>query len=138
MAPLFRYEEADRRLECGSSGPQREPGSAVGLTRAQAEAELRRQSGEEQERPVRERLNLQALGERYLAHKETLGLRKSTLKDYEGMLRTHLVPFFGASSLDATRAAAVEALIRDIADLPLRAALRRLGRAALASAAQRK
>jgi len=40
--------------------------------------------------------------------------------------------------LDATRAAAIEALIHDIADLPLRAALRRLGRGALASAAQRK
>src|SRR2546421_5567362 len=54
---------AGERQRMRKLGPQREPGSAVGLTRTQAEAELRRLSGEEQERPVRERLNLAALGE---------------------------------------------------------------------------
>src|SRR5690242_7962795 len=72
-------------------GPRREPGESVGLTRRGAELELRRLMGEETGRPVEERLNLETLAPRYLAHKETIGLRRSTLRDYEGHLRVHLI-----------------------------------------------
>jgi hypothetical protein len=93
-------------------GPRREPGESVGLTRRQAELELRRLMGEETGRPVEERLTLETLAPRYLAHKETIGLRRSTLRDYAGHLRVHLIPFFGGRSLDAVTPAEVEAFIR--------------------------
>src|SRR6476620_3424927 len=93
-------------------GLRREPGESVGLTRRAAELELRRLMGEETGRPVEERLNLETLAPRYLAHKETIGLRRSTLRDYESHLRVHLIPFFGGRSLDAITAGEVEAFIR--------------------------
>jgi integrase len=93
-------------------GPRREPESPRGLTRAQAETELRRMITEDTGTHCEERLSLEELGRRFLAHKETFGLRSSTLRDYEGMLRVHLVPFFGARSLDAVTAVDVESYIR--------------------------
>ena len=93
-------------------GLRREPGESVGLTRRGAELELRRLMGEETGRPTEERLNLETLAPRYLAHKETIGLRLSTLRDYEGHLRVHLIPFFGGRSLDAVTPLEVEAFIR--------------------------
>src|SRR5262249_53423802 len=87
-------------------------GDSVGLTRRQAETELRRLMGEEQGRLLQERITLEALAPRYLAHKETIGLRGSTVRDYEGHLRVHLIPFFGGRSLDAVTAPEVEALPR--------------------------
>jgi hypothetical protein len=62
-------------------GLRREPGSSVGLTRAQAERELRRLIAEENGSLSAERLDLEQLAPRFLAHKETLGLRRTTLKD---------------------------------------------------------
>lgn len=93
-------------------GPRREPGDSLGLTRRQAEEELRRLMGEERGRPVEERLTLEQLGERFLAHKETVGLRRSTLRDYASHLRVHLIPFFGGRSVDAVTPVEVEAFIR--------------------------
>jgi integrase len=89
-------------------GPRRTPGDSVGLTRKQAEAELRRLVGEEQARPVKERLDLETIAPRYLAHKQTQGVRPHTLKTYEMFFRVHLVPFFGARSLDAVTPHEVE------------------------------
>jgi integrase len=57
-------------------------------------------------------LTLEELAPRFLAHKEALGLRQSTLRDYEGHLRVHLIPFFGGRSVDAVTAVEVEAFIR--------------------------
>jgi integrase len=93
-------------------GPRRQPGDTLGLTRRQAELELRRLMGEETARPIVERLTLETLAPRYLAHKETIGLRRSTLRDYASHLRVHLIPFFGRRSLDAVTPAEVEAFIR--------------------------
>ena len=93
-------------------GRRREPGSAVGFTRTQAEAELRRLIAEENGVLAEERVTLDELGPRFIAHKESIGLRRSTLKDYEGMLRVHLVPFFGGRSLDAITTVEVENYIR--------------------------
>lgn len=93
-------------------GHRRQAGESVGLTRREAEAELRRLIGEEQGTPSQERLNLETLAPRYLAHKETQGLRRHTLKTYEMMLRVHLVPFFGGRGLGAITAAEVESFIR--------------------------
>jgi integrase len=84
----------------------------VGLTRRQAEEQLRRLRGEERGKPVEERLTLEQLGERFLVHKETAGLRRRTLRNYECFLRIHLVPFFGGRSVDAVTPVEVEAFIR--------------------------
>lgn len=93
-------------------GPRRAPGEAVGLTRRQAEEQLRRLIGEERGRPLEERLTLAQLAERFLAHKETVGLRRSTLRDYASHLRVHLIPFFGGRSVDAVTPIEVEAFMR--------------------------
>ena len=68
--------------------------------------------GEETGRPVEERLTLESLAPRYLAHKEMIGLRRSTVRDYACHLRVHLIPFFGGRSLDAVTPDEVEAFIR--------------------------
>ena len=101
-----------RRQTLRALGPRREPGEAVGLTRRQAEEELRRLMGEERGRPVEERLTLEQVGERFLVHKETVGLRRSTVRDYACFLRVHLVPFFGGRSVDDVTPVEVEAFIR--------------------------
>lgn len=106
-----KWRVGDRQV-MRSLGPRREPGDTVGFTRRQAETELRRLMGEESGRPVQERLTLEALAPRYLAHKETIGLRRSTVRDYACHLRVHLIPFFGGRSLDAVTAVEVEAFIR--------------------------
>jgi integrase len=81
-------------------GPKREPGGRNGLTRAQAERELRRRI--ESERPVvRARLTLGRAGEIYLEHLEHVLERKpTTVADYRSMLRTHLDRFFGQRPLE--------------------------------------
>jgi integrase len=95
-----------------SLGPRREPGDTVGLTRRQAELELRRLMGEDAAHPIVEQLTLETLAPRYLAHKETIGLRRSTVRDYASHLRVHLIPFFGRRSLDAVTPIEIEAFIR--------------------------
>src|SRR5215831_5960228 len=76
-------------------GPARQAGSKVGLTKAQAEAALRRAiESERAAPPVAERLEVGEAGRRYLLHLETLGRKRSTLMDYESTLRVHLTPFF--------------------------------------------
>src|SRR5881392_3766771 len=81
-------------------GPKRPAGSSKGLTRAHAEAELRRLV--ESERPVvRARLLLKGAGERYLEHLEHVLERKpTTVADYRYMLVGHLVPFFETKPIE--------------------------------------
>lgn len=92
-------------------GPKRQPGSRIGLTRAQAEAALRRAIDSEVAAPVEQRLSLGEVAERYLAHLGTLGRKRSTLGDYESCVRVHLAPFFGDKAIDRITAADIEAFI---------------------------
>jgi integrase len=48
---------------------------------------------------------------RFLVHKEKMALRRSILNDYDGMLRVHLLPFFGGRSLERVTAVEVESYI---------------------------
>src|SRR3954449_1261560 len=84
----FRYgdRQVKRRL-----GPRREPGSSTGLTRTQAEAELRRLLTEAATAPtLRESLTFAEAGERYLQHVEHVRERKrSTVQDYRIIVRRH-------------------------------------------------
>ena len=84
-------------------GPRREPGDrALGLTRAQAEAELRRLIGEEQRPPrrgaARPRAARAALPR---AQGDDRAAPLDPAATTRAMLRVHLVPFFGGRSLDA-------------------------------------
>ena len=102
-------------------GPKRRAGGRTGITKAQAEAELRRRI--EAERPTaspHERPSVEEAGRRYLDHLAGVGRKRSTLMDYESHLRVHLAPFFGAKPLHRVEARDVEAFI---------AAKRREGRA---------
>jgi integrase len=89
--------QAKRRI-----GPKREDGTRDGLTRTQAEAELRRIISETQVRPsVGERLTVDEVARRYRLHAERRGRKRSTVQNIESETRVHLVPFFGDRALDA-------------------------------------
>src|SRR4051812_34561361 len=65
-----KYRQGGRQIK-RRLGPRREPGSSVGLTRAQAEAELRRLLSESASTPaLRESLSFAEAAERYLHHVE--------------------------------------------------------------------
>jgi hypothetical protein len=82
-------------------GAERQPGSKLGLTKAQAEAALRRAfEAPSLEQPLYERLEIQEAWERYIDRLESLGRKKTTIADYRSTLRVHLTPFFGGRSLD--------------------------------------
>jgi integrase len=84
------------RLIKRAIGPKREPGSRHGLTKRQAEAELRRRMQEVRSAPPGEHLTLEEVGERYIRHVEVVLERKpTTVSDYRSMLRCHLAPHFG-------------------------------------------
>jgi integrase len=67
-------------------GAKRKPGTRDGLTKAQAEEELRRLMREVVPTP-QERLTLREVGDAYIAHlRDFLGRKPSTIEDYEGIL----------------------------------------------------
>jgi integrase len=93
-------------------GLERQPGSKLGLTKPQAEAELRREFEKASlEQPRHERLEIGEAGERYIDRLESLGRKKTTISDYRSTLRVHLVPFFGGRSLDQIGVQLVEGFI---------------------------
>ena len=93
-------------------GVERHPGSKLGLTKSQAEAELRRAfEAASLEQPLNERLEIGEAGERYVDRLESLGRKKTTISDYRSTLRVHLVPFFAGGSLDRIDVQLVEAFI---------------------------
>ena len=57
-------------------------------------------------------LDVATAGTRHCEHKRSLGLKKSTLSDYEGYLRVHLAPFFGSTPLDEIDLEMLEAFVR--------------------------
>jgi integrase-like protein len=101
-------------------GFKRSAGSADGLTKAQAEKELRRLVDETIAPRARERLTVAEAGRRHLDHLAALGRKRSTLMDYESALRVHLAPYFGTRAIDKLTAEDVERFV---------AAKRREGRA---------
>jgi hypothetical protein len=80
-------------------GPKREPGSPDGLTRAEAEAELRRLMHDAQAAQDRASLTVAVVGERLLRHLEIVGRKPTTLATYRSALETHLLPALGVLSV---------------------------------------
>ena len=96
-----RWWVGDRRVK-RMLGPVRKPGSRDGLTRSQAERELRRRMESELPSVSRhERPTIGDAGSRYVDHLEHVMERKrSTIQDYRGYLRRHLDPYFPDRPLD--------------------------------------
>jgi len=95
-------------------GPKRIVGTREGLTRTQAEAELRRLIGETAVNAplVGDRLSLEELGRRYLIHLEQKGRKKATLTAVRSVLDHWLVPHFGDRAVDAIEPEDVRDLMR--------------------------
>jgi integrase len=92
-------------------GPKRTPSLRDGLTRSQAEAELRKLIGSVQVAQARrERMTVAEAGELLIASATTRGLKRSTVMSYETICRVHLSPFFGSRPLDRIARRDVESL----------------------------
>jgi integrase len=112
-----RWWVGDRRVN-RRIGPVRDS-DGHGLTKRQAEKELRRIIDRETTVAGANGLNVVEAGERYADHAELQGCKRTTVMDYRSAIRVHF-GFFGNRSLDSIRPADVEAFIRH---------LRRQGRA---------
>ena len=94
-------------------GPKRAEGIRDGLTRRQAEGELRRLIGEIEVRPVPgERIDLQELARRYRANLERQGRKRATIVALDSIVEQWLAPYFGERSVDSIRPEDVVALMR--------------------------
>jgi integrase len=90
-------------------GVKRTPGRADGLTRVQAERELRRMVDATVVVSKGQRRTIGEAGDAYVAHLENVMERKrTTIADYRGYLRRHLSPFFGDRPMDRVAVAEVE------------------------------
>ena len=93
-------------------GPKRSEGTRDGLTRRQAEAELRRVMSETVvAASVGERLTISELGDRYLRNLERQGRKKATTVAVRSILDRWIVPFFGERAIDSIKAEDVVDLI---------------------------
>jgi len=93
-------------------GAVRKPGTREGLTRPQAERELRRKI--ESTVPAAapgERRSVEEVGGQLVGHLEALGRKPSTLSTYRSLLRAHLVPHLGDRTLDGIEPLHVERLV---------------------------
>jgi integrase len=92
-------------------GAKRIPGAGRdGLSRTQAERELRRLMAEHPTVVAREsRKTVAEAGAAYVAHlEEVMGRKRTTIQDYRGYLRRHLGPHFGQRTLDRIEPEQVE------------------------------
>lgn len=81
-------------------GPRRAVGSREGLTRAQAEAELRRLRAEvvPARRVIGDALTMEALGLAYVERMRGNGRKHSAIVGVESVLATWLVPYFAVAT----------------------------------------
>jgi integrase len=105
-----RWHSGGRRIK-RAIGPKRRAGSRDGLTRPQAERELRRRIESERPTPALSGMTIAVAGERLVRTLELEGRKASTLAAHESTLRVHLVPFFGERPIERIETADVEAFI---------------------------
>ena len=97
-------------------GPKRIPSTREGLTRTQAEAELRRLIGSiEHTAVLRERLTVAEAGELLVASVRARGRKRATVETYASAVRVQLAPFFGGRTLDRIGRREIEAFIAHMA-----------------------
>src|SRR5690348_14910546 len=81
-------------------GPVRKVGTSTGLTKAQAEARLRKLISETTYVAPEERLPFGEVAGRYIAHVEhVMGRKPSTIRDYRIIVSKHLAPHFGGKAI---------------------------------------
>lgn len=106
-----RWHAENRRVK-RRIGLKRTPGSRDGLTRAQAEAELRRLVAETRVAPrVGVTLTIGELTDRYKADLQRRGRKPTAIGAVDVAARVHLTPFFGDRALDSIRPEDVEDLV---------------------------
>jgi integrase len=120
-ALIVRRDAADRETWYGKwrvdgqqvkrrIGPKRAVGTRDGLTKTQAEAELRRMMAEVGALRARgERVTVAEAGEALIAARRSAGRKRSTIEGYESILGQHVVSFFGSRAVDRIRRPDVEA-----------------------------
>lgn len=97
-------------------GPKRIPSTRNGLTRTQAEAELRRLIGSADTATLqRERVTVEEVGALLIEHRRSQGRKKTTIEAYDSMIRIHLVPFFAGRTLDRIGRREIQALTAHMA-----------------------
>jgi integrase len=93
-------------------GPKRIPSTREGLTRTQAEAELRRLIGAVDHGTLsRERVSVEQVGELLIESLRAKGRKRTTIETYGSALRIQLVPFFGTQTLDRIGRREIETFI---------------------------
>ncbi len=93
-------------------GPKRIASTREGLTRTQAEAELRRLIGAVDHATLsRERVTIEQVGALLIESLQAKGRKRATIETYESALRVQLVPFFGPRTLDRIGRREIEAFI---------------------------
>jgi integrase len=93
-------------------GPKRIPSTREGLTRTQAEAELRRLIGSvEPTVAQRERVTVEKAGELLIAGLRAKGRKRATIETYSSVVRIQLAPFFGTRTLERIGRREIEAFI---------------------------
>jgi integrase len=105
-----RWYVATKRVQ-RKLGPKRKPGSRQGLTRAQAEAELRRHIESTEVPTPSSAPTLSEAGERLIRGLEVQGRKAATLAAYESTLRAQLIPFFGNRAVTRISTEDVEAFV---------------------------
>jgi integrase len=91
-------------------GPKRVAATRDGLTKTQAEAELRKMMGEVASVARRaERFTVPEAAEALIAVRRSSGRKRSTLQGYESIVAQHIVPFFGGRKVDRITRRDVEA-----------------------------
>ena len=101
------YDAAGNRIK-RHIGPKRARGGSLGLTRTQAERELRKLIDSEVPSSRAERMTVGEAGRRYVESRRALGRAPTTVQDYEATVRNHFEPFFGATSIDRITAVDIE------------------------------
>jgi integrase len=106
-----RWRAGGRRIN-RKLGPVREPGTRDGLTRPQAEGELRRRiEAESATVAAHARVTVSEAGRRLIDHLEAVGRKPTTITVYRSLLRTHIDRHLGARELDHVKPEHVERMI---------------------------
>ena len=105
-----RWYSGQKRIK-RTIGPKRQPGSREGLTRPQAEREMRRRIESERPTPTRSDVTVEEAGDRLLSHLEALGRKPSTLSTYRSLLSAHLKPHLGADPIARVSVGQIEQMV---------------------------
>ena len=93
-------------------GPKRIPSTREGLTRTQAEAELRRMMGATEDVMLgRDRVTVEEVGQLLVESVRAKGRKRATVETYSSAVRVQLAPFFAGRTLDRIGRREIEAFI---------------------------